>query len=642
MSRTNETETIDAKTEADGHKSLFADFGVGRRDFMKAGMAAGLVGSVAGCTGVLDTDDDNSGVGDGTGVDHHVPPGELDEYYGFLSGGHSGEIRVYGIPSMRSLMRIPVFNIEGARGYGYDDETREMLEDAGGYTWGDTHHPRPSQTDNKYDGRWLFINDKANGRLARIDLTYFETDAIIDLPNQQGTHGACALMPDTRLVFGVGEFRVPMPNDGRDVHDPEEYASVLSAVEAETFNHQWDVKVTGNLDNGDSGKEGRYFFSTSYNSEGGVNEEEMTRPDTDFMTVFDIPAIEEAVENGEYEEVNGVPVVDGTKESSLNDGDRPIVQYLDVPTSPHGVSVTPDGDYAIASGKLDNTCTVVDIEMLGEVDDPNDAIVGQPQLGMGPLHTAYDGRGHAYTTLFIDSQVVKWDIEAAIDAYPDDEPDEADADSPAVVDKIDVHYNPGHLIASESYTAEPQGDWLLSLNKMSLDRFLPVGPTFPVNDQLIYIGDDDEGMQLVKDTPTYPEPHDAAIVRADRIEPKTVYDRDDLDLDYVDVQDTDIVREDGEVLVTMYNTRNHFGHEEVVVQEGDEVTIRTSNVEQSENVVHSLAIPQYDINIKTAPQETRQATFTADKPGVYWMYCAYFCSALHLEMRSRLIVEPEE
>ena len=142
-----------------------------------------------------------------------MPPGEHDDYYAFLSGGHSGDIRVYGVPSMRQIMRIPVFNMESARGYGHDNETREMLEEAGGYTWGDTHHPRPSQTDNEYDGEWLFVNDKANGRMARIDLEYFETDAIVDLPNQQGTHGACALMPDTRLVFGVGELRVPIPND---------------------------------------------------------------------------------------------------------------------------------------------------------------------------------------------------------------------------------------------------------------------------------------------------------------------------------------------------------------------------------------------------------------------------------------------
>ncbi len=605
--------------------------GLGRRDFVKVGMAAGVMGSLAGCTGLLDTERNNNEAID---VAHDVAPGELDDYYAFLSGGHSGDVRVYGIPSMRQIMRIPVFNYESARGYGHDNETKAMLENAGGYTWGDTHHPRPSQTDNDYDGRWVFINDKANGRLARIDLKYFETDAIVNLPNQQGTHGACALMPDTEYIFGVGEFRVPMPNDGRDLDDPDEYCSVLSAVDAETMNPVWDVVVSGNLDNGDSGKEGRWFFATDYNSEGGVTESEMAGPDTDFLKAFDIPLIDEYIEQGDYEEVNGVPVLDGTKDSALNGGDSPIVRYIDVPKSPHGVSVTPDNKYAIASGKLDPTCTIVELDLLEDADDPNDAIVGQPLVGGGPLHTAYDGRGHAYTSLFVDSQVAKWDIEKAVD-------EDLRSDEP-VIEKIDVHYSPGHLIASESYTASPQGDWLLVLNKLSKDRFLPVGPVFPENDQLIYIGDDEAGMQLVKDTPAYPEPHDASIVKADKIQPASVYDPDDQDLEYIGSGDSDIIREDGQVHIKMYAVRNHFGFSDVTVSEGDEVTMTVTNIDSTEDILHSLAIPEYDINLKLAPQETREVTFTADKPGVYWMYCAYFCSPLHLEMRSRLLVEAQD
>ncbi|WP_254765992.1 TAT-dependent nitrous-oxide reductase [Salinilacihabitans rarus] len=620
--------TTDDRSQ-DEREPLFAR--IPRRDFVKAGAATGTLTSMAGCTGLLDGGD---GAATGGSVDADVPPGEHDEYYGILSGGHSGEIRVYGIPSMRQLMRIPVFNRESARGYGYDDETREMLENAGGYTWGDTHHPRVSQTDNDYDGRWAFVNDKANGRMARIDLTYFETDAIVDIPNQQGTHGACCLLPDTKYVFGVGEFRVPMRNDGRDLDDPDSYTSVLAAIDPETMDVAWEVEVDGNMDNGDGGKEGRWFFATGYNSEGAVTESGMAEADTDWVKAFDVPAIEEAVDAGEYEEIGGVPVVDGTRDSPLNDGDRPVVRYVDVPKSPHGVSVTPDGQYAIASGKLDPTASIVDVETLADADDPNEAVVGRPRLGMGPLHTAYDGRGHAYTTLFIDSQVVKWDIEAAVDA-------EAESEDP-IVEKIDVHYNPGHLIAAESYTADPQGDWLISLNKLSKDRFLPVGPMHPENDQLIYIGDDEEGMQLVKDTPAYAEPHDASIVHKSKLDPAKTYDPADLDLDPIDSGSMDIERDDGGVHVKMTAQRNEFGYQDVTVQEGDEVTFTVTNVETSADLLHSLAIPEHDINVKVAPQETREVTFTADEPGVYWMYCGFFCSALHLEMRSRLLVEPAE
>ncbi|MBZ6494789.1 TAT-dependent nitrous-oxide reductase [Natrinema longum] len=637
MTRPNDSDDRSTETNSPTESTLDADSErdplfdrIPRRDFMKAGAATGAMASMAGCTGLLGGDD-SVALED---VKTDVKPGEHDDYYAFLSGGHTGEIRVYGLPSMRQLMRIPVFGRESARGYGYDDRTSEMLEDAGGYSWGDTHHPRVSQTDNDYDGRWAFVNDKANGRMARINLKYFETDAIVDIPNQQGTHGACCLLPDTKYVFGVGEFRVPMPNDGQDLTDPENYTSVIAAINPETMNVEWEVLVDGNMDNGDGGKEGRWFFTTGYNSEHATTESEMSSSDTDWVKAFDVPAIEEAVEAGEYDEMNGVPVVDGTRDSALNEGDRPIVRYIDVSKSPHGVSVTPDGQYAIASGKLDPTATVIDIETLAEADDPNESIVGRPRLGMGPLHTAYDGRGHAYTTLFIDSQVVKWDIEAAVEA--------SEESTDPVIEKIDVHYNPGHLIAAESYTTDPQGDWLISLNKLSKDRFLPVGPMHPENDQLIYIGDDEEGMSLVKDTPSYAEPHDASIVSAEKLDPAKVYDPEDYDEEFVGHEDIDISREDGRVHVKMYSTRNEFGFEEVTVTEGDEVTMTVTNIEQTPDILHSIAIPEHDINMKLAPQETREVTFTADEPGVYWMYCAFFCSALHLEMRSRLIVEPAE
>ncbi len=626
---TTHDDGTDVSETDDDTRLLLPQLGLDRRDFMKAGAAAGAMGSLAGCTGVLNNDDDGETA---TGVpDHDVPPGEHDEYYAFLSGGHAGDVRVHGLPSMREIMRIPVFNVESARGHGHDDESREMLD---GYRWGDTHHPRLSQTDNDYDGRFAYVNDKANGRMARIDLKYFETDAIVDIPNQQGTHGACAQLPDTDLIFGVGEFRVPMPNDGRDLTDPESYTSTLAAIDPETMNVEWQVQIDGNMDNGDGSKDGRWFFATGYNSEGGINEQEMTRPDRDWVKAFDIPAIEELVEAGEYETINDVAVVDGTRDSPHNDGD-PIVHYIATPKSPHGVSVTPDNEYAIASGKLDPTTALIEIDALDDVDDPTDAIVGRPRLGMGPLHTAYDGRGHAYTTLFIDSQVVKWDIEAAVEAEPESEE--------PIIEKIDVHYNPGHLIAAESYTADPQGDWLISLNKLSKDRFLPVGPVHPENDQLIYIGDDEEGMQLVKDSPAYAEPHDASICHRSKLDPADVYDPDDLELDHVSAGDESIERvADDRVEVEMYSMRNEFGFEDITVQEGDTVEMTVTNIETTSDILHSLAIPEYDINVKLAPQETRKVTFEADKPGVYWFYCAFFCSALHLEMRSRLIVEPED
>ena len=84
----------------------------------------------------------------------YIAPGDLDEYYLFSSGGHSGQIYVYGVPSMRHLSTIPVFTPYPATGYGFDDESKAML---GGLTWGDVHHPALSETKGDYDGRWLFV-----------------------------------------------------------------------------------------------------------------------------------------------------------------------------------------------------------------------------------------------------------------------------------------------------------------------------------------------------------------------------------------------------------------------------------------------------------------------------------------------------
>jgi nitrous-oxide reductase len=632
---------VDSPVTQDGDVELgLTGLDVGRRDFMKAGAAVGTVSALAGCTDMFGGGGNNQAGGDTqSSHDHRVAPGDHDTYYGFWSGGHSGEVRVVGVPSMRELTRIPVFNTECAKGYGYDDKTRGMLEDAGDYTWGDSHHPNLSETDGKYDGRYLYVNDKANGRVARVSLKYFETDAIVDIPNVQSVHGCCIQSPDTEYVFANSEFRTPLVNDGRDVDSPDTWESVFTALDPESMEVLWQVRVDGNLDIVDSDKDGRWALASAYNDEEGLEIEEMTRNDRDFVKAFDVPAIQAAVDAGNYETVNDIPIVDGTKSSPLNKGDRPIVKYIPTPKSPHCIEVTPDGKYGIVAGKLSPTVSMIDIEKLGEVDDPADAIVGQPKLGLGPLHTTYDGRGHGYTSLFIDSQVVKWDIEKAVEA-------EAGSEE-AILGKIDVHYNPGHIQAVQAMSTEPTGDWLIVLNKLSKDRFLPVGPIHPDNDQLIYIGEDKDdetgGMELVADEPVYPEPHDAVLVHRDKLDPAKVWDKADYegDREFITEDATSVDRiDDTTVHVKSIVKRSEFGPRGFRVKEGDEVTITMTNIESSPDIIHGLAIPEYDVNLALAPQDTREFTFTAEKPGVYWMYCTYFCSALHLEMRSPMIVEP--
>jgi nitrous-oxide reductase len=567
-----------------------------------------------------------------------VKPGQLDDYYGFWSGGQSGEIRVLGIPSMREIKRIPVFNRDSATGWGATDWSRELL---GGRHVGDTHHVHLSYTDGTYDGRWIFVNDKVHARLARVDIESMEVDAVCDIPNSQGTHGIFPQRHKTGYVVCNSEYRTPQANDGRDMDDPTKYGAMHTVIDGEKMTPVFQVLVEGNMDLAATDYEGRYSFATCYNSEGGVTLEQMMGKDQDWLYVFDLKACEEAVASGKVITVGSFDkVLDARGE------DGPLVQRVPVPKSPHGVNISPDGKYAIVAGKLSPTASVVDIGRLADVFagkiKPRDAVVAEPELGLGPLHTAFDGKGNAYTSIFIDSVVCKWNIAKAIEAFG-----KADAPSP-VLQKIDVHYQIGHINASMSETKEADGKWLVALCKFSKDRFLNVGPLHMENDQLIDISGDE--MVLVHDGPTYPEPHDAVIVKRDAIHPKKQQQRsaprfamyaawakeDGVEL----MRDNKVVqRPDGSVRVYMTSMAPKFGMNDFRVKAGQKVQVIVTNIDKVEDLSHGFSVDKHDVCMLVNAQDTQSITFTAASPGLYWYYCPWFCHALHLEMRGRMFVD---
>ncbi|MCM3692987.1 Sec-dependent nitrous-oxide reductase [Neobacillus niacini] len=577
----------------------------------------------------------------------YVPFGEKDDYYLFASGGHSGQMFIYGVPSMRHIRTVPVFSPDSATGYGFDEHSKKMLGD---YTWGDLHHPAFSETNGDYDGKYMFATDVGNSRAAAMDLETFTVKDIINVPNTSGPHCAAFVTQNTEYMFLPTRFAVPIGSEYKPLDDySDQYRGVMSAVtfdqNKDKLNIAYQVALPPwSYDLSDAGKKSSadWAVMTTYNTEEATTNLEInaSQADRDFIVLFNWKELEKMVADGQYDEVTGQKMIFPEKHKGG-------IYLVPVAKSPHGVDVTPDGKHFIASGKLAPSMTVFSFEKAFAAIEKQD-FAGErngipiinydsimerevnPENALGPLHTQFDDKGMAYTTMFISSEIVKWDPKTG-----------------ETLDRVPVQYSPGHSVAAEGDTVAPDGKWLIALNKIAKDSYLSVGPSHPESMQLIDISGK---MKVIQSSPVNPEPHYAQIIKADKIKTIEVYPKDENNKLATYKQDQARIERNGnEVHVYGIAMRSKFIFDAkakrpdvIEVNQGDKVFIHLTNTDFDEDITHGFAINSYNLNIEVQPGQTNTIEFTADKAGTFPLYCTNFCSALHQEMTGYFLVKPKK
>ncbi|TNF74825.1 MAG: Sec-dependent nitrous-oxide reductase [Bacteroidetes bacterium] len=598
----------------------------------------------------------------------YVAPGEQDEYYAFLSGGYSGNLTVYGLPSGRMFKEIPVFSQFPTSGYGYSEETKPMLNTSHGFIpWDDLHHPDISQTNGELDGRWIFVNGNNTPRIGRISLSTFETEEIIEIPNSAGNHSSAFITENTEYVVAGTRFAVPVPQRDMPISEYKgNFKGALTFISVDPEHGHMDIRFQVIMPgfNYDLARPGRgeshgWFFFSTYNTEEAntLLEVNASQNDKDFIAAINWKAIEEYVNNGGGSKVsanyahnvydeskhmatstmkNEVLTVDPTKVPGA-------VYLLPTPKSPHGCDVDPTGQYIIGAGKLSADITVHSFSKMldaieGEKFDGeaygipilkfDDVLAGVVKSGgLGPLHTEFDGKGNAYTTFFISSEVVKWQMETW-----------------EVVDRKPTFYSVGHLMVPGGNSRKPFGKYLVAMNKITKDRYLPTGPEMEHSAQIYDISG--EKMELLYDFPTHGEPHYAAGCPAELLKPnsKKIYRLDENEHPYgiKSPADARVERSGKEVHIYMSTIRSHFTPDNIEgVRVGDKVYFHVTNHEQDFDVPHGIAaIGANTSEILVMPGQTKTIVWEPKQVGVWPFYCTDFCSALHQEMQGYIRVSP--
>lgn len=600
----------------------------------------------------------------------YIAPGKYDEFYNFVSGGYNGQIVVYGLPSGRCLKIIPVFSVFPENGYGYSEETKLMLNTSHGFVpWDDLHHISLSQTNGEYDGRWVFGNGNNTPRIARINLKTFQTAEILEIPNSAGNHSSPYITENTEYIIASTRFSVPL-GDETDVPIntyKENFKGSVSFVRVDPnsgrMNIAFQLVLPGldfDLARAGKGKSHGWFFLSCYNSEKANEflEVNASQNDKDFIIAINWKKAEEYLGQGKGQKVTSSPYVHNVLDEKTHTTNSEIlneviqldplklpgmVYMIPCPKSPHGCDTDPTGEYIVASGKLAALIPVFSFTKLQQAIAGNktdgdfeglpvlkydEVLYGEvPKPGLGPLHTEFDAEGNAYTSMFITSEIVKWNVEKL-----------------EVLDRIPTYYSVGHLSVPGGDTKKPYGKYAIAYNKITKDRYLPTGPELNHSAQLFDISG--EKMKLLLDFPTIGEPHYANAIPADIIQRNSakIFRIEENENPYVSKKEaeTKVVRNGKDVHVYMTAIRSHFVPDNIEgIKMGDNVYFHVTNLEQDWDVPHGFAIKGADnAELLILPGETKTLKWHPDRTGIFPFYCSDFCSALHQEMQGYLRVSP--
>jgi len=602
----------------------------------------------------------------------YVAPGKYDEFYNFVSGGFSGQLSVYGLPSGRLLRVIPVFSVDPEKGWGYSEETKPMLNTSHGFVpWDDLHHVEMSMTDGMPDGKWVFVNGNNTPRLARVDLKTFRTAEIIELPNSAGNHSSPFGTENSEYIVAGTRFSVPgdyQPGDVPIETYKDNFKGHISFVSVDKNSGNMDIAfqlktpgVNFDLARCGKGKSHGWFFFSCYNTEqaNSLLEVNASKNDKDFIMAVNWKKAEEYIKAGKgkkqavkyahnkYNEETHTATSEIKKEVTVLDvAEFPdIVYFIPCPKSPHGCDVDPTGEYIVGSGKLAALLPVFSFDKIQKaiadksfeadkygglpVIKYEAALYGEVQKpGLGPLHTEFDANGNAYTSFFVSSEVVKWNIKDL-----------------KVLDRQPTYYSVGHLMVPGGNTKKPYGKYLVAYNKITKDRYLPTGPELSQSAQLYDISGDK--MELILDYPTIGEPHYAQAVPAELVKDKQlkIFDINKNMHKYkvTSEKETKVVREGNQVHVYMTSIRSHFAPDNIEgVKLGDDVYFHVTNLEQDWDVPHGFGVKGADNGeLLIMPGETLTLKWTPDRTGIFPIYCTDFCSALHQEMQGYVRVSPK-